>query len=131
LYLQGIQKWETTVTEALIKLRDFSERRYAPALQRLHLVLDELVGWANLLVFSSFLRDPLFDPTSRPQFAPFQLPRDDLTFCTELASRGIILASWLAAECRRELFRFKEFIAWLRFGALARHTQKRETDQMF
>lgn len=38
------------MTEALVKLRDFGERRCAPALQRLFLVIDELVGWAKSLV---------------------------------------------------------------------------------
>jgi len=45
---QGIQKWESTVTEALIKLRDFAEKRIAPALQRLHVVLEEVQGWSRL-----------------------------------------------------------------------------------
>jgi anaphase-promoting complex subunit 4 len=36
------------MTEALVKLRDFSEKKVAPAYQRLHLVLEELQGWAKL-----------------------------------------------------------------------------------
>jgi anaphase-promoting complex subunit 4 len=48
LTLKGIQKWESTVTDALVKLRDFSEKRVAPACQRLHLVLEELHGWSLL-----------------------------------------------------------------------------------
>ena len=46
--LQGLQKWESTVVEALVKLRDFSELRVAPACQRLHLLLEEILGWSQL-----------------------------------------------------------------------------------
>ena len=45
---QGIQKWETTVTDALQKLRDFSSQRVAPAFQRIHVLLQEVQGWAQL-----------------------------------------------------------------------------------
>lgn len=45
---QGIQKWESSVTEAIVKLRDFSEKRVAPACQRLHLILEEVMGWSQL-----------------------------------------------------------------------------------
>jgi anaphase-promoting complex subunit 4 len=45
---QGIQKWEMTVVDALVRLRDFSEKRVAPACQRLHLVLEEIQGWSHL-----------------------------------------------------------------------------------
>ena len=46
--MKGIHKWESTLTEALVQLRDFSEKRLAPACQRLHLVLEELQGWSHL-----------------------------------------------------------------------------------
>jgi anaphase-promoting complex subunit 4 len=36
------------MTEALVKLRDFSEKRVGPACQRLLLVLHEILGWAHL-----------------------------------------------------------------------------------
>ncbi|KAF8898719.1 anaphase-promoting complex, cyclosome, subunit 4-domain-containing protein, partial [Infundibulicybe gibba] len=78
---RGIQKWESTVSEALVKLRDFAEKRVAPACQRLHIVLEEIQG------------------------------------CSQL--RAIVIASWLPAVARRELFRFREFIAWLRFETTA------------
>lgn len=39
-----------------------------------------------------------------------------MTVCLELADRGVLIASWLAAVCRTELSRFREFISWLRFG---------------
>ena len=45
---QGLQKWENAVTEALIKIRDDSEKRIAPACQRLHLILEEVRGWSLL-----------------------------------------------------------------------------------
>jgi len=38
------------VTDALMKLRDFSEKRVAPACQRLLVILHEVLGWAQLLV---------------------------------------------------------------------------------
>ena len=34
--------------EALLRLRDLSEKRVAPACQRLHLVLQDMQGWAAL-----------------------------------------------------------------------------------
>jgi anaphase-promoting complex subunit 4 len=46
--LQGLQKWESTVVEALLKLRDYSSRRVAPACQRVHILLQEVQGWAQL-----------------------------------------------------------------------------------
>lgn len=52
----------------------------------------------------------------RSQFTSFNLPSEDVAISLELASRGIIIASWLAAVSRTELTRFKEFVLWLRFG---------------
>ena len=49
-FVQSIQKWETTMVEALTRLRDFSEKRVAPACQRLRLLLQEVQGWAALWV---------------------------------------------------------------------------------
>jgi anaphase-promoting complex subunit 4 len=46
--MQGIQKWESIMSDALIKLRDYSEKRLVPACQRLQLVLTELQGWRML-----------------------------------------------------------------------------------
>ncbi|TFK41138.1 anaphase-promoting complex, cyclosome, subunit 4-domain-containing protein [Crucibulum laeve] len=99
---RGIQKWETTLSDALVKLRDYSEKRVAPACQRLHLVLEEILGWAML-----------------PQYHHLQLSADDLHQCLALVNRAIIISSWLAAVARRELSRFREFISWLRFEASA------------
>ncbi|PPQ64261.1 hypothetical protein CVT24_008399, partial [Panaeolus cyanescens] len=95
---RGLQKWETAVGEALIKLRDMSERQVAPALQRVHLVLEQLHAWAKL-----------------PAFSVFELSPDTISSSLTLVARGIVMASWLASTARRELSRFKEFIAWLRF----------------
>jgi len=36
------------MTEALGKLRDYAEKQLAPALQRLHLILEEIQGWSLL-----------------------------------------------------------------------------------
>lgn len=50
MLLQGIQKWESIMSDALIKLRDYSEKRLVPACQRLHIVLEELQGWQKMCV---------------------------------------------------------------------------------
>ncbi|KAG6911951.1 hypothetical protein DXG01_000199 [Tephrocybe rancida] len=99
---RGIQKWESTMTEALIKLRDYSEKRIAPACQRLHLVLEELQGWAQL-----------------SEYATFELSLKEINACLELITRTIVLAAWLAATARQELFRFRAFLHWLRFETSA------------
>ncbi|KAF8626535.1 hypothetical protein AX15_004838 [Amanita polypyramis BW_CC] len=95
---RGIHKWETVMTETLTKLRDFSEKRIAPACQRLHLALEELHGWSQL-----------------HQFNAFGLSVKDLTMCLDLTGRAVVITSWLASVARRELTRFREFISWLRF----------------
>lgn len=99
---RGIQKWDSTVTEALIKLRDFSEKRVAPACQRIVLVLQEVLGWAQL-----------------PQLDSFELQKGEIEACLDLAGRAIVISGWLAAVARRELARFKEFIAFIRHETVA------------
>ncbi|KAJ7293596.1 anaphase-promoting complex, cyclosome, subunit 4-domain-containing protein [Mycena rebaudengoi] len=106
---RGIQKWESTVVDALVKLRDFSEKRVAPACQRLHLILEEVSGWSQL-----------------PQCKHFQLSTEELQICIDLTARGIFIASWLAAVARRELSRFNEFITWLRAETTAANTPANE-----
>ncbi|KAI0286967.1 anaphase-promoting complex, cyclosome, subunit 4-domain-containing protein [Russula aff. rugulosa BPL654] len=96
---RGLQKWESTVVEALVKLRDFSELRVAPACQRLHLLLEEILGWSQL-------------PGT---YAACGLNKDDISRAMMMTSRAICSASWLSAAARRELSRFKEFMKWLRF----------------
>ncbi|KAG7099237.1 hypothetical protein E1B28_001101 [Marasmius oreades] len=100
---RGIQKWESTVTEALVKIRDYSEKRLSPACQYLYVVLEEVSGWSKL-------------PTL---FSSFQIPGEIVEQSLILLKRGIILSNWLAATARRELNRFKEFISWLRFEIAA------------
>lgn len=70
----------------------------------------------------------------RPQYALFALSPHDLHHCLELTNRTIVAAAWLSAAARRELSRFKDFIAWLRFGKIsmavrmtARNTDVTET----
>ncbi|KAJ7591382.1 anaphase-promoting complex, cyclosome, subunit 4-domain-containing protein [Mycena floridula] len=99
---RGIEKWESTVTESLIKLRDMSEKRVAPACQRFHLVLEELYGCSQL-----------------PYYSLFNLEGEELRECLVLANRAITLSSWLASVARRELSRFKDFISWVRYEIIA------------
>lgn len=104
------------MTEALIKLRDFSEKRVAPACQRIVLVLQEVLGWAQLWVDSAIIGivETLNPP--RPQLDSFELRKDEIEACLDLAGRAIVISGWLAAVARRELARFKEFIAFIRHG---------------
>lgn len=94
---RGIQKWDATVMEALVKLRDYSEKRVAPACQRLHLILEDLHGWSLL-----------------PQYNLFEIQPEEVKGCLALASRAILLSTWLAAVARREIGRFREFMNWIR-----------------
>jgi hypothetical protein len=57
-----------------------------------------------------------FSHKCRPQYTLFELSPQELGHCLELTKRGIVAAAWLAATARQELSRFKDFIAWLRFG---------------
>jgi anaphase-promoting complex subunit 4 len=54
----------------------------------------------------------------RPQYTLFELSPQDIGHCLELTNRAIVAAAWLAASARQELSRFKDFIAWLRFGKI-------------
>ncbi|KAH9944395.1 anaphase-promoting complex, cyclosome, subunit 4-domain-containing protein [Epithele typhae] len=95
---RSMHKWETMMTEALVKLRDMAEQRVAPAVQRLHLLLQEVQGWATL-----------------PQYAVCNINPPTIEACLELAASAIILSSWLATTARKELLRFREFMKWLRY----------------
>ncbi|EJD03914.1 uncharacterized protein FOMMEDRAFT_167218 [Fomitiporia mediterranea MF3/22] len=96
---RGLQKWETTVGEALLKLRDYAETRIAPACQHLHLLLEEVRGWSLL-----------------PQLhGDYGFSTKEVDECLDLTARAIILAAFLAATARRELTRFVEFIVFLRY----------------
>ena len=69
------------------------------------------------IVSSTFFRAMNYSYCAfRPQYSTFQLLSDEVAFCLELANRGVLIASWLAAVCRTELSRFREFVSWLRFG---------------
>ncbi|KAL1737184.1 anaphase-promoting complex, cyclosome, subunit 4-domain-containing protein [Schizophyllum commune] len=94
---RALQRWDSAVTEALTKLRDTSERRIAPACQRLHLIMEEVLGWSQL-----------------PQYALFNLDRIEVQRCLDMIGRGLIVFNWLATAAREELMRFREFISWVR-----------------
>ncbi|KAJ3970282.1 anaphase-promoting complex, cyclosome, subunit 4-domain-containing protein [Lentinula raphanica] len=96
---RGMQKWEAAVTDALVKLRDYSQRRLVPACERLHLVLEEVRGWASLPGI----------------YAAFEIPSEIVNQCLAMLKQTILLGSWLTAAARREHSRFKEFMAWLRY----------------
>ncbi|KAI0932220.1 hypothetical protein AcW1_000598 [Taiwanofungus camphoratus] len=95
---RGLQKWESTVVEALTKLRDFAERRVVPACQRLHILLEEVQGWSQL-----------------SQYALCRIQPSEVQICLDLTSRAVVVASWLAATTRKELVHFKEFMIWLKY----------------
>ena len=45
---QGIQKWEAAILEALVRIRDYSEKLLIPATQRLYILMTEVRGWSQL-----------------------------------------------------------------------------------
>jgi anaphase-promoting complex subunit 4 len=53
---------------------------------------------------------------ARPAFAFCEFNVSDAKVCLQAIGRGILLASWLAGAARQELARFREFMAWLRYG---------------
>ncbi|KAJ3754331.1 anaphase-promoting complex, cyclosome, subunit 4-domain-containing protein [Lentinula raphanica] len=83
---RGMQKWEAAVTDALVKLRDYSQRRLVPACERLHLVLEEVRGWASLPGI----------------YAAFEIPSEIVNQCLAMLKQTILLGSWLTAAARRE-----------------------------
>ncbi|KAI0639387.1 anaphase-promoting complex, cyclosome, subunit 4-domain-containing protein [Trametes polyzona] len=95
---RSMQRWETTMVEALTRLRDLAEKRVAPACQRLQLLLQEVRGWAAL-----------------PQYDVCNFQAFDLEACLDMTARAIVISAWLAAGARKELIRFKEFMKWLRY----------------
>ncbi|CCM01973.1 uncharacterized protein FIBRA_04046 [Fibroporia radiculosa] len=102
---RGIQKWETTMVDALTKLRDLSEKNIASACQRLHILLEEVFGWSLL-----------------PQYHACAIDPPEVEACMQMAGRAIVLAGWLAATSREELGRFKEFISWLKYEVVCAST---------
>lgn len=95
---RALQKWESTVTDALIKLREFSTLRLVPALQRLHIIFEEVRGWSLI-----------------PQFALFGFNTDDIAHCLSSLKQGIFIANLLAFQARGELRSFKHFLSFLRY----------------
>ncbi|KIJ68430.1 hypothetical protein HYDPIDRAFT_106626 [Hydnomerulius pinastri MD-312] len=92
-----LQKWDSSVTDSLMKMRDYSTARIVPAFQRLHIILDEIRGWSHM-----------------PQFTLFGLNTDEVVSCLKLAERGIFVSSWLATAARKELGAFKQFLSFIR-----------------
>ncbi|GJF00486.1 anaphase-promoting complex subunit 4 [Phanerochaete sordida] len=95
---RGLQKWENTVVDALFKFRDYAQRRVVPAFQRIHILLQEVQGWAQL-----------------PQYRHCRMSLEEVNIALDLAARGIICATWLASTARLELRRFREFMAWVKY----------------
>ncbi|TBU35229.1 anaphase-promoting complex, cyclosome, subunit 4-domain-containing protein [Dichomitus squalens] len=95
---RSMQKWETIMTDALVRVRDLAEKRVAPACQRLYLLLQEVQGWAAL-----------------PQYAVCNLKMAEVESCLDLTAAVIFNSSSLAAASRKELLRFKEFMKWIRY----------------
>ncbi|KAH7883604.1 anaphase-promoting complex, cyclosome, subunit 4-domain-containing protein [Phlebopus sp. FC_14] len=95
---RNLQKWDSSVTDALTKMRNYTTTRVIPAFQRLHIIMDEIRGWSYI----------------RPQFTLFALNTEDVISCLRLAERGIFISSWLASEARRELGTFKQFLSFIR-----------------
>lgn len=48
LCCKALQKWDTSVTDALTKMRDYANTRIIPALERLHIILEEIRGWSQM-----------------------------------------------------------------------------------
>lgn len=108
--------------DALIRLRDLSEKRVAPACQRLHIVLQEVQGWAALCVSVSLHCPFLLNRTvTRPQYAVCNFKPFEVEACLEYTASAIFQASWLASVTRKELLRFKEFMKWIRYGTCVSH----------
>ncbi|KAG2154867.1 anaphase-promoting complex, cyclosome, subunit 4-domain-containing protein [Suillus clintonianus] len=95
---RALQKWESTVTDALVKLRDFSTLRLVPTLQRLHIILEEVRGWSLI-----------------PQIVLFGFNADDITHCLSSLKQAVFVSNLLAFQARRELGSFKHFLSFLRY----------------
>lgn len=103
------------MTDTLVKLRDYAEKRLALAAQRLHIILLEAKGWAKLQVVSC---GPVHVLTvRRPQtYGVYQFDEAQIDYCLSLVNKAIVLCAWLAATARDQLWRFKEFKLWLQYG---------------
>lgn len=99
---RALQKWDTSVTDALTKMRDYANTRIIPALERLHIILEEIRGWSQM-----------------PDYVQFSLDTKDITTCLSMVERGIFASAWLATEARKELRAFKQFLTFLRYETAA------------
>ena len=57
-----------------------------------------------------------FNSETRPQFTLLGLNADYVDSCLKMIERGIFVSSWLAAEARKELGAFKQFLSFIRYG---------------
>ncbi|KAJ3554550.1 hypothetical protein NM688_g3049 [Phlebia brevispora] len=80
---RSLQKWESSVTEALIKLRDYANRRIVPACHRLHVFLQEVQGWSQL-----------------PQFALCKFHPTEVQTCLDLIGPSTDTAVWPQESAR-------------------------------
>ncbi|KAH8102650.1 anaphase-promoting complex, cyclosome, subunit 4-domain-containing protein [Cristinia sonorae] len=95
---RGIQKWESAILEALVRIRDYSEKLLTPAAERLYILTTEVRGWAAL-----------------SQHDHFELSMNDITHIIIGLSRALLCTAWLAAAARTEFARYIEFITWVRY----------------
>ncbi|GJJ09682.1 hypothetical protein Clacol_003906 [Clathrus columnatus] len=96
---RGLSKWETTMVEALTKLRDFAEKRTVPAAQRLFIILKEVKGWSKL----------------PKNYGVYQFDENSVDHAINLVRKAIVLSTWMASMAREELNQFKEFKSWIQF----------------
>ncbi|KAL4070952.1 anaphase-promoting complex, cyclosome, subunit 4-domain-containing protein [Scleroderma citrinum] len=99
---RALQKWDSSVTDALTKMRDYSNTRIIPAFQKLHIILEEIHGWSQM-----------------SDYVLFSLDTRDITTCLNMVERGIFASAWLATEARKELRAFKQFLTFIRYETAA------------
>ncbi|EGO30219.1 hypothetical protein SERLADRAFT_454537 [Serpula lacrymans var. lacrymans S7.9] len=97
---RGIQKWESSVADSLMKIHEYSVKIIMPALQRAYILLEDVRGYSQL-----------------PQYAIFDLDTDEVSGCLNLIKQIVLLVKWLAAIAHRELYQFKQFLSFLRYEA--------------
>jgi anaphase-promoting complex subunit 4 len=114
--MQSLQKWESTVVEAICKFRDDAERHITPACQRIHLILEDVYGIASMYVVAPPSRARRLMESVRSEWGPLKLDASAVHSCLELVNRVLVVSNWLAACARREVSRVKHFISWLRYG---------------
>ncbi|KAH7106349.1 anaphase-promoting complex, cyclosome, subunit 4-domain-containing protein [Auriculariales sp. MPI-PUGE-AT-0066] len=94
----NLSRWEVTMTDALVRIRDYTERRVTPACQRLIVVMQEVRGWSQL-----------------PHvFGAFSISESHIVHAIAETRRAIELCAFLASTVRDELEGFKHFVSWLK-----------------